>query len=77
MANQPRPILNKPPIFKLNRKQLTFIFDYLDVEDLGRLRRVCRRLSNAVEYYVQDLQVFVDWEEEENYRVGFGQFNSF
>ena len=58
----------KPPIFKLNRKQLTDFFKYLDVEDLSRLRATCRRMSNAVEYYVTDLQVFVDWSVEE-YRV--------
>lgn len=61
MANKPTPILlNKPPIFKLNRKQLSFIFDYLDIENLSKLRKVCRRFSNTVEYCVQDLQVFTE-----------------
>lgn len=75
-SNQPskNPIaaLQKPPIFKLlNRKHLTFIFKYLDVEDLSRLRVTCRRMNNAVEHYVDALQVFVDWSED--YMVGFRQ----
>ena len=69
-----RPNDQKPPIFKfLNRKQLTDIFKYLNVEDLSRLRVTCRRMSKAVEHYVEALQVFADCSE--NYIVSFRQFN--
>ena len=71
-----RAALVKPPILKLNRKLLVKIFKYLTIQDLGRLRTMCRRLNNTVEYYVQDLQVFVEWDEEENYMVGFQEGQS-
>jgi len=58
------PIKQKPFLFtKLKRSHFCLIFKHLTVEDLANLNKTCKRLNNAVQHYMRELQVLVHLED--------------